>query len=142
MWQLIALGVLGLGAPLAFAADPPATPADLRMPPCTARVSSYYPFEAMRRDLQGRVLVEFQIDAAGHARNVTKAKSDADRVLVEGALSLVRSYKCVVPRDWAKLGGPTRHFRYSISYALNDTPPAEPYQPSDGSAVVHTEVRP
>lgn len=96
----------------------------------------------MRRHLQGRVLVDFQIDAAGHARNVTKAASDADQVLVEDALSLVRSYNCVVPGEWAKLGGPTRHFRFSISYYLNDTPPAEPYQPSDGSAVVHTAVRP
>jgi TonB family protein len=78
-----------------------------------------YPEQGKRRNLQGRVLVEFAIDPRGAPVSVTISQADADPVLQAGALKLMRAMRYDVTSagfDAAE----SLPFRLTIKFCLPD----------------------
>lgn len=91
---------------------------------------SYYPEFARIKHLEGRVLVEFHIDAQGNTEGAHVIHSDADPILTATALR-------VVQRLHYELGSvnvdPQTRFRTSVIYCLEHCANAAQYPGSDTS---------
>jgi TonB family protein len=101
----------------------------------------WYPPEARRRTLTGRVVVEFRIDAAGKPEDVKISRAEADRILQIAAVYMVTTFRfdtkdpLLDPTD-------SRPYLISISYQLVgcNTPPVPSYPgfEADRAAMVIT----
>jgi TonB family protein len=99
--------------------EPPAdiaAQAPKKLPPShTSRNLDFYPPEAKRQGLTGRVLVEFQIDGNGSVASEKVIAADASSVLQAGALRLIQATKFDVSQSGIDLVTP---FRVSVLYCL------------------------
>jgi TonB family protein len=79
----------------------------------------FYPEEGKRRNLEGRVLVEFGLDRNGKPTSVTIVQADAPPVLQAGALKLMQNitYDMTAPNFDA---ADARPFRLTIKFCLPD----------------------
>jgi TonB family protein len=125
-------------AALHAAAAPQAAPAatDVRpLPQFKPTNREWYPAEAARRHLTGRVLVEFAIDAAGRATSPTVRQAQADPLLQQAALRLVSatqfdlSDKNYNPRD-------TQPFDLSVQFCLDECGDLKPYAGYENNEII------
>ena len=85
----------------------------------------FYPAEALRRHLVGRVLVEFQIDSGGKPLNVKLIQAEAGSVLKAQAIDLVRKMRFDVTSPGFDTTDPTP-YRVTVRFCLR-----KPHQPPD-----------
>jgi len=87
----------------------------------------YYPAEAKRLGLTGRVGLECTIYMNGRAQNITI--SDATNSLLDKhAAALLSSGHFDLPDDWATTGGPERRYRIGIIFELTNKPPVPKFE--------------
>lgn len=98
----------------------------------------YYPPEALRLNIQGRVLVEFSIDKRGRPAQVSVTQSP-NEVLSAGATRLTRSLHCKLSDDWW-IEGANHRARLGIYYVLIDCKPAEPCTAPPNMRVTDTDI--
>jgi TonB family protein len=76
-----------------------------------------YPPNALRKGVQGRVLVAFDITSAGVARNVSVIWSE-NHLLEEGVKDALYYARFDVPADWASSSGAWVRWRLGFVYRL------------------------
>ena len=75
-----------------------AAPAPVELVP-VAMPARPVPYEAMRRHLQGQVLLHLRVDGQGNVVDAAVAASSGDAVLDAHALATVRDWRFAVPAD-------------------------------------------
>jgi TonB family protein len=94
----------------------PIVPDHLRKLPQTKLSSTAnYPVEGLRRDLQGRVLIELGIDQDGKPAAVKIIQAEADRVLQDAAMRFVLNMRFDVTGPGFDVGDSTP-FRVTVKY--------------------------
>ncbi|HKT74588.1 MAG TPA: energy transducer TonB [Steroidobacteraceae bacterium] len=117
----------------ASVATNPLQPAQLRTLLRHLPEVSYYPEFAKIRHLEGRLLIEFRIDASGNTMDAKIVRSDADVILQATALRLVRGTRYELgSRDV----NPTTVFRTTVVYCLDHCDSAAAYPDSDSSVQI------
>ena len=104
----------------------------LRLPHIKSLGNIYYPDKAKRRNLEGSVLAEFSIDAAGNATEVKLIRAD-DPLFADMAMKGFSAGKYDVPADWTASNSAVR-YRVVMVFCL---PPSKqtttfsesPYEP-------------
>jgi TonB family protein len=92
----------------------------------------FYPPAALRDGIEGRVLIAFDITAAGRTRNVALVWGE-NAILNAMALRSVTNYQFAVPADWAS-GGMQQRWRLGFVYCI------PPSSQSDAFAVPNAAV--
>jgi TonB family protein len=85
----------------------------------------FYPAEAVRRHLEGRVLVELHIDSGGKPINVKLIQAEAGSVLQTQAVHLVRQMRFDVTSPGFDTTDPSP-YRVTVRFCLR-----KPHQPPD-----------
>jgi TonB family protein len=104
-----------------------------------------YPMQAARLQQQGRVLVQFDISAEGHAKNITVASSEPHGVFDKTASEMVGAWAFDLPAEWASSDASRHHYTLSVIYHLATCPSAtscdgiEAY-PSDAQLAVTLQL--
>lgn len=91
----------------------------------------WYPPEARFGNMQGRVLVAFDITAAGVAKDISIIWAEQD-VFGKATVSMLASARFAVPADWDATGA-WRRWRVGVVYRLAS--PAPPEKQSDQFAI-------
>ena len=137
---------LGRGAPAQGIAPP------IELPPYKGTLKDdYYPEDARAHALQGRVLVEFNVDGRGVPKDVVLVNAEPARDFDESARMLVKHLRFEVPAGWEQSGAAHR-FRIGVRYqmiqcinfshceAAPRNPPAD-YEAADRTYVVSMQRR-
>jgi|SRR5580692_11290121 TonB family protein len=95
----------------------------------------YYPPQAKRQGITGRVGLECNVDARGRARDVVILESGGP-LLDEGAKQLLYDGQFHIPDGWSASDGPTKRFRYGIIFRMNGKPEPAIYNDNRGLVVV------
>jgi TonB family protein len=77
----------------------------------------YYPADARLHSLQGRALLEFNINGRGVPEDVVVVNAEPAREFDDSARRLVRNLRYQVPADWAQTGVSHR-FRIALRYQV------------------------
>jgi TonB family protein len=116
--------------------DRPARAVDtLHAPDVIPNSRDYYPPQAKRQGITGRVGLECNVDARGRARDVVILESGGP-LLDEGAKHLLYDGQFHVPDGWSASVGPTKRFRYGIIFRINGKPEPAIYNDDRGLVVV------
>jgi TonB family protein len=104
----------------------------------------YYPDDAKRIGAQGRVLLEFGIDANGHATQVVIEKSDGDKMLANSAVKIVKGLVFDLSTVPDSEGRISAEYRLSFVFELTPCGKLQHFDvPKDSQiAVCGTPVRP
>ena len=121
---------------LAGHADGDTAPPAEKRPPFKAANIDYYPAQAKRLGLTGRVGLQFSIDAQGRAQNIV-ILDFAGRVLDDHAKTILSKGHFDVPSDWGSTGGPNRRYTWGVIYELTNKPKVLPF-PDDRPVMVIT----
>src|SRR6202167_1935124 len=137
---------LGRGAPAQGIAPP------IELPPYKGTLKDdYYPEDARAHALQGRVLVEFNVDGRGVPKDVVLVNAEPARDFDESARMLVKHLRFEGPAGWEQSGAAHR-FRIGVRYqmiqcinfshceAAPRNPPAD-YEAADRTYVVSMQRR-
>jgi TonB family protein len=137
---------LGRGAPAQGIAPP------IELPPYKGTLKDdYYPEDARAHALQGRVLVEFNVDGRGVPKDVVLVNAEPARDFDESARMLVKHLRFEVPAGWEQSAAAHR-FRIGVRYqmiqcinfshceAAPRNPPAD-YEAADRTYVVSMQRR-
>ncbi|MFI4866588.1 MAG: energy transducer TonB, partial [Steroidobacterales bacterium] len=137
---------LGRGA-LAQGTAPP-----IELPPYKGTLKDdYYPADARAHALQGRVLVEFNVDARGVPKDAVVVNAEPAREFDASARMLVKNLRFEVPVGWEQSGAAHR-FRIGVRYqtiqcinfshceAAPRNPPAD-YEAADRTYAVSAQRR-
>ena len=124
----------------------------IELPPYKGTLKDdYYPESARGHALQGRVLVEFNVDGRGVPKDVVVANAEPARDFDESARMLVKNLRFEVPAGWEQRGAAHR-FRIGVRYqmiqcinfshceAASRNPPAD-YEAADRTYVVSMQRR-
>jgi hypothetical protein len=135
-WFLIVvLSILPFGASPLVAdevSDPDSGWAQPRLPAVKySKQEDFYPDAARLHDIQGRVLVAFDITPAGVAKNITVLWAEQE-VFTKPTVRMLQSVHFAVPDDWLATGA-WRRWRAGVVYRLAS--PAPPQTQSDEFAV-------
>ena len=130
---LLAISVFGAST---LMADEPKEPdsgwAQPKMPAVKLSTQEhFYPDAARVHDIQGRVLVAFDITPAGFAKNISILWAEHE-VFRKSAIHMLESAHFVVPNDWVATGA-LRRWRAGVVYRL--VSPAPPQSQSDEFAI-------
>jgi len=95
----------------------------LPMPAITVELNKTpYPDAALKNQLQGRVLVAFNISKRGRAEEENVVEAEPQDVFEKSALDLVKKVKFSVPDNWEQAAGPLQRYRLSVVYKLYPCP--------------------
>ena len=110
----------------AMAGDDPGT--ESLLPPCkySHDNADFYPEGARRAWLQGRVLVEFSLDAHGHPKDAHIVAEEPSGAFGKRALAMTGQFRCSVPKEWKSEGLAARRFRLSYVFKLVPCPTRDP----------------
>jgi TonB family protein len=126
--------------------------APIELPPYKGTLKDdYFPADARAHALQGRVLVEFNVDARGVPKDVVVANAEPARDFDESARLLVKNLRFEVPAGWEQSGAAHRFrigVRYQVIQCMNFShceaaprnPPAD-YEAADRTYVVSAQRR-
>jgi TonB family protein len=126
--------------------------APIELPPYKGTLKDdYFPADARAHALQGRVLVEFNVDARGVPKDVVVTKAEPARDFDESARMLVKNLRFKVPAGWQQSGAAHRFrigVRYQVIQCMNFShceaaprnPPAD-YEAADRTYVVSAQRR-
>jgi TonB family protein len=110
---VIAIMVLDRGALAQGAAN-----AKVELPPYQGALKDdYYPTDARLHSLQGRALVEFNVNARGVPEDVVVVQAEPAREFDQAARRLVRNLRYQVPANWAQ-GSTSHRFRMGVRYQV------------------------
>ena len=90
-------------------------------PELTPPVGDYYPAQAKRLGLTGRVGLEYSVDTRGHAQNIVVTES-AGHLLDDHAKTYLSAVHFTIPPDWSATGGPEKRQRLGIIFDLTNKP--------------------
>lgn len=116
------------------------------LPPMDAKLNpSYYPAAAAKLNLQGRVLVEFNITRKGKVDNVTIVDSDPETVFDSSVRNALKDVKFTVPKDWEDSAAAMHRFRLSYVFKIYPCPTdpckaPEPHDAADDSMVISIQA--
>jgi TonB family protein len=96
---------------------------------------SFYPDSARVRNVQGRVLLGFTIDATGSPQNVEVVRSD-ETLLDAAATRLLRDIRYELPPAWAGSVEATKRFGLQVTFALGQDAPMARWLEDVGEIVV------
>jgi TonB family protein len=82
----------------------------------------FYPAEARRLGLTGRVGLECSIDMNGHPQNITVVDPSGS-LLDKHAVQLLSIGHFTLPEDWLMTGGPETRYRIGITFELSNKAP-------------------
>lgn len=123
--------------PAANASPPAARP---KLPPARSiDAVLYYPAEARRLGREGRVELEFNIDADGRADHVAVLLAD-DKALAGDARTLLSAVRFDVPSDWRASGLEALRYRLGMVYCLPPSGQSEQF-PEPVSRMIITATR-
>jgi TonB family protein len=100
---------------------PVAASDDPRGPSLWPSSRDYYPLNARRLGITGRVGLECSVDERGYARGIVILES-AGPVLDEAAREVLSDQHFRVPPDWSATAGPAKRFRYGVIFRLTGKP--------------------
>jgi TonB family protein len=100
---------------------PVAASDDPRGPGLWPSSRDYYPLNARRLGITGRVGLECSVDERGYARDIVILES-AGPVLDEAARKVLSDQHFRVPDDWSATAGPAKRFRYGVIFRLTGKP--------------------
>jgi TonB family protein len=106
---------------------------ELERPPADR---DYYPAQAKRLGLTGRVGLEYSVDTRGHAQNIVVTES-AGHLLDDNAKVYLSDARFTIPPDWSSTGGPEKRQRMGIIFNLTNKPKV-PWFEDDRMTVVVT----
>jgi TonB family protein len=138
---VVAIMVLDRGALAQGAVD-----AKIELPPYQGALKDdYYPTDARLHSLQGRALVEFNVNARGMPEEVAVVQAEPAGEFDEAARRLVRNLRYQVPADWTTSAASHRFrmgVRYQVVQCINlsrcESEPRDP--PADYAAADRTYV--
>jgi TonB family protein len=96
----------------------------------------FYPAEAKRLGLTGRVGLECSIDMNGHPQNITVVEPSGS-LLDKQAVQLLSIGHFDLPEDWLVTGGPEKRYRIGMTFELSNKPPVPKFQ--DGRTTVNVK---
>jgi TonB family protein len=105
------------------------------------RAHSYYPADAKRRGLAGRVGLSCTVDAQGRARNIVVVES-AGKILDAAARQLLADERFELPADWVRSGGPQRTYAFGVIFELSDKPKVPAFDDDRPTIVVTARALP
>ena len=110
---VLAIMMLDRGALAQGAAKEP-----IQLPPYKGTLKDdYYPADARLHALQGRALVEFNIDGRGVPTNVVVVNAEPARQFDDSARHLVKNLRYEVPAGWEQSGAGHR-FRLGVRFQI------------------------
>jgi TonB family protein len=113
MAAVIATIVLDRGAQAQAAAKQP-----IELPPYKGVLKDdYYPPDARQHFLQGRALVEFNVDGRGVPTDVVVANAEPAGEFDDSARRVVKNLRYLVPAGWEQ-GGAAHRFRMGVRYQV------------------------
>lgn len=131
-------------APPGPAPSPATTPPPLsdarQLPHPTIPNVDYYPQEARRRELTGRVLVELRISANGSAIDMRVVQAEADPILQQGAMRLAGAARFDVSDPKYDAADP-RPFYLPVVFCLEKCGDLKPYPGYGKNEVIVTGSR-
>jgi TonB family protein len=77
----------------------------------------YYPDKAKRLGLEGRALVEFNIDADGQSKQLSIVFAD-DATFAHMATTIISGARFDVPTDWVASGHEEQRYRLGLVFCL------------------------
>jgi TonB family protein len=107
------------------------------MPRFVSASGSPYSAVAVRKGLQGSVVVRFRIDAKGRVRDLKETHTD-HRDLGREIPAFLRDVRFGVPADWSQTGGPERS--YSIEFQFFLEGPGKPCPDAQPAKVEGAQV--
>ncbi|MBV8852400.1 MAG: TonB family protein [Sinobacteraceae bacterium] len=114
-------------------------PAQLRSLPRHLPPLTYYPVFARLKKLEGRLLIEFRLDAEGNTVDAHIVQADADRILRATALRLVQGTSYEVGS--LNIDSSTR-FRTAVIYCLTHCGSVANYPDADASVQITAGPQP
>jgi TonB family protein len=96
----------------------------------------YYPFEARRQGLTGRICLAYSVDAKGHVKGIDVLESDGP-LLDKQARRLLERYSFEVPPDWAAIEGPKKRYRMGYIFELSNKPKVDRFDESIPTVVIN-----
>jgi TonB family protein len=127
-------------------------PRPIELPPYKGTLKDdYYPEYARGHALQGRVLVEFNVDGRGVPKDVVVVNAEPARNFDDSARRLVKNLRYEVPAGWEQSAGAHRFrmgVRYQVIQCINFShceseprnPPAD-YEAADRTYIVNAQRR-
>jgi len=88
--------------------------------------SDFYPEQARRLGITGRVCLAYSVDVHGLARNVVVLESGKS-ILNRKAKELLHAERFDIPSDWLATDGPARRYRLGFIFQLSDKPKVPPF---------------
>jgi len=128
------------------------TASPIELPPYKGTLKDdYYPEDARGHALQGRVLVEFNVDGRGVPKDLVVVNAEPAREFDESARMLVKNLRFEIPAGWEQSGAAHRFHigvRYQMIQCINFShcepaprnPPAD-YEAADRTYVVSMQRR-
>jgi TonB family protein len=95
----------------------------------------FYPAQARRLGITGRVCLAYSVDTKGHAQHVEVLVSGG-ALLDDPAKKLLANVRFQVPSDWVATGGPAKRYRQGVVFNLTNKPEVPPFEDSIPTAVV------
>jgi TonB family protein len=87
----------------------------------------YYPQDARKLGLAGRVELAYSVNAQGNPERITALVSDDQRFEAAAAEAL-RDVRFELPADWVAQGGPWRRLHLQVTFAIEGSKPLPPYE--------------
>jgi len=98
-------------------------PRGFKLPPMNfAENPDYYPNSALRRSVQGRVLLDFTISRRNRIDDVTIVESEPQTIFESAAKRALSDVKFKVPDNWEDSGGSKHHFTLSFVFKIYPCP--------------------
>jgi TonB family protein len=105
-----------------------------RLPPMNfIQNPEYYPSSALKKGLQGRVLLDFTISRRNKIEDITIVDSDPQSIFDSAAKKALEDVKFTVPPDWQDSGGTLHHFTLSFVFKIYPCPTTPCYEPQPHS---------
>ena len=82
----------------------------------------YYPGSALKKSVQGRVLLDFTLTRKNKVEDVTIVDSDPQSIFDSAAKKALGDIKFTVPADWESSGASLHHFTLSFVFKIYPCP--------------------
>jgi len=98
-------------------------PGGFKLPPMNfSQNPNYYPSSALKRSVQGRVLLDFTITRRGKIDGVTIIDSAPESMFDSAAKKALGDIVFTVPGDWESSGATLHHFTLSFVFKIYPCP--------------------
>lgn len=141
--KIIIAGMLcWVAASVCSAQSTPAAAEKLSLPPMNASIDpAVYPREALKNQVQGRVLLEFSITHRNHVDDVTVLDSEPQGIFDSAARKALDAVKFKVPKNWEDSGAEQHRFTLSFVFRIYPCPTTpcvepDPHEKADDFLII------